>query len=207
MTKERKFWPSTRYGPNGQSRVFQNEEEVPSGWVDHPSKVSGAEDLSVEREAARQEAAAAKGARVAAEEKIRLSQIEERRRTGSNTAADNVIRRDPGVVALAEKQQASSRTEAQTGTDDNDLGTIAEIKSGLESGKLTLDQVEEAEKQRENPRSTIFALIEKKRKEEQEPETITREEAIAELRKHSVEIADDASDAEIEAALNKLEES
>lgn len=32
-------WPSWRYGPDGQSQVFQSEDEVPDGWEDHPSKV------------------------------------------------------------------------------------------------------------------------------------------------------------------------
>ena len=35
-----KNWPSWRYGPNGQGGVFARESDVPSGWEDHPSKVS-----------------------------------------------------------------------------------------------------------------------------------------------------------------------
>lgn len=35
-------WPSWRYGPDGQSEIFQSEDEVPSGWEDHPSKVGKA---------------------------------------------------------------------------------------------------------------------------------------------------------------------
>lgn len=34
-------WPSWRYGPNGQSGVFESETDVPTGWEDHPSKVGG----------------------------------------------------------------------------------------------------------------------------------------------------------------------
>jgi hypothetical protein len=34
-------WPSWRFGPNGQSAVFESEADVPNGWVDHPSKVKG----------------------------------------------------------------------------------------------------------------------------------------------------------------------
>lgn len=36
-------WPSWRYSaerPDGQ--IFQSEEEVPEGWVDHPSKIGKA---------------------------------------------------------------------------------------------------------------------------------------------------------------------
>lgn len=37
--KQSTGWPSYRYGPNGESRVFEREEDVPGGWHDHPSKV------------------------------------------------------------------------------------------------------------------------------------------------------------------------
>lgn len=36
-------WPSWRYGPNNQSAVFASEDDVPAGWVDHPSKLADAE--------------------------------------------------------------------------------------------------------------------------------------------------------------------
>jgi hypothetical protein len=35
----KKQWPSWRYGPDGARRVFQENEPIPAGWVDHPSKV------------------------------------------------------------------------------------------------------------------------------------------------------------------------
>jgi len=43
-------WPSWRYGPNGESQVFETASAVPAGWQDHPSKVvtaarSGSEPL------------------------------------------------------------------------------------------------------------------------------------------------------------------
>jgi hypothetical protein len=31
-------WPSWRYGPKGESAVFESEADVPAGWHDHPSK-------------------------------------------------------------------------------------------------------------------------------------------------------------------------
>lgn len=220
MVKQRTYWPSVRYGPDGQARTFQSEDQVPDGWLDHPSKFSGMTDLEVEKQEGREQLADAKGAEAAARERIRLAQIEERRRTGSNTAADNMIRMDRSVVEQAEKQQEGAKTAAQTeertgrdrnGDDSNDIGTVKEIRAGLESGKFTLDQVEEAEKKRETPRSTVLDLVERERAREKEKaaedaEIVTRDEAIAELRKHNVEIADDATDAEIEAALNKLED-
>jgi hypothetical protein len=34
-------FPGWRYGPNGQSAIFESEDDVPNGWEDHPSKVGG----------------------------------------------------------------------------------------------------------------------------------------------------------------------
>lgn len=33
-----KWWPSWRYGPNGESGVFERPEDVPEGWFDSPQK-------------------------------------------------------------------------------------------------------------------------------------------------------------------------
>lgn len=32
-------YPAWFYGPNGESRVFHGDGDVPDGWQDHPSKV------------------------------------------------------------------------------------------------------------------------------------------------------------------------
>lgn len=40
----KRYWPAWRYHetcPEGQ--IFQNAEDVPPGWVAHPSKIGGAE--------------------------------------------------------------------------------------------------------------------------------------------------------------------
>lgn len=39
--EDNKF-PQWAHGPDGQSGVFNSAEEIPAGWVDHPSKVKGA---------------------------------------------------------------------------------------------------------------------------------------------------------------------
>lgn len=51
-------WPSWRYGPNGASKLCENEAEVPKGWVDHPEaaeklteKAAKAETKPVEKQA------------------------------------------------------------------------------------------------------------------------------------------------------------
>lgn len=38
MKTDDQNWPAWRYGPNGESLIFQSEDEVPAGWEDHPSK-------------------------------------------------------------------------------------------------------------------------------------------------------------------------
>ncbi len=38
-------WPSFRYGPNGESRVFQRAEDVPEGWSDTPNFVTAAREI------------------------------------------------------------------------------------------------------------------------------------------------------------------
>jgi len=37
---DNKSWPAWYYGPNNQAEMFSSAEEVPAGWVDHPSKVA-----------------------------------------------------------------------------------------------------------------------------------------------------------------------
>ena len=32
-------FPTWAYGPGGQADIFHREEDIPAGWVDHPSKV------------------------------------------------------------------------------------------------------------------------------------------------------------------------
>jgi hypothetical protein len=34
-------YPKWAYGPEGQSGVFNSEDEIPAGYVDHPSKLKG----------------------------------------------------------------------------------------------------------------------------------------------------------------------
>lgn len=36
-------FPRWMYGPGGQAQIFENEESIPEGWEDHPSKVQEVE--------------------------------------------------------------------------------------------------------------------------------------------------------------------
>lgn len=37
MKEEKKLWPSWRYGPNGESAIFERESDVPEGWTNNPN--------------------------------------------------------------------------------------------------------------------------------------------------------------------------
>ncbi len=32
-------FPAWRYGPNGESAIFEAHDEIPKGWVDDPKKI------------------------------------------------------------------------------------------------------------------------------------------------------------------------
>lgn len=55
MTDKIQHFPCWRYGPKGQSGIFESEADVPSGWEDHPSKV-GAKPASTATKTATQSA-------------------------------------------------------------------------------------------------------------------------------------------------------
>lgn len=58
-------WPAWFYGPEGQSRVFNNPEEVPDGWVDYDEFAAGAlEGVASSGEGAKTNPSGAEGARV-----------------------------------------------------------------------------------------------------------------------------------------------
>lgn len=86
MSKEKpkgpkKFWPAWRYHadcPDGQ--IFNSQDEVPAGWVDHPSKInaSGLVTKAVDNKSAGSEpkpAAAKKPTKAEAAEETRLQYL------------------------------------------------------------------------------------------------------------------------------------
>ena len=38
--REVTYWPSYRYGPDGQGKVFQKPEDVPEGWTESPNSAA-----------------------------------------------------------------------------------------------------------------------------------------------------------------------
>jgi hypothetical protein len=81
--------------------------------------------------------------------------------------------------------------------------SIREIEEGLAAGKITVEDVERVEMEREKPRAGVLKIIERERAKTDA--LLSREDALAMLRESGFEIADDASDEEIEAALSSLE--
>ena len=38
-------FPKWMYGPDGEAQIFEKEEDIPQGWVDHPSKFEKKEEV------------------------------------------------------------------------------------------------------------------------------------------------------------------
>lgn len=45
-------WPAWYYGPDGKSAVFNSAEDVPAGWVTHPSLLEASEPVDTQAETA-----------------------------------------------------------------------------------------------------------------------------------------------------------
>lgn len=167
-----KNFPAWYYGPEGEARIFSEEDDVPKGWKDRPFAEVGPDaptradlEKTIEEQAARIE------------------------------VLEAAIEAQGGL-------KADSNMDGYT--------SIPEIRDAYAAGKITVDEIAAAEAKREKPRAGVLALIEEARAAEKpgtspkEDEIVTRDEAIADLREAGVEIADDATDAEIEAALTEL---
>jgi hypothetical protein len=46
-----KFWPSWRYGPNGEAAIFERPEDVPDGWSAVVSFAAAAPEPATEDQA------------------------------------------------------------------------------------------------------------------------------------------------------------
>lgn len=144
----KKQWPAWMYGPDGQSRIFQEDDPVPAGWVDHPSKV------------------------------------------GEEEGSD-----DPPALKV-ENGGASDDDSVLDGAK-----TIPEIEEAYAEGRITLDEIEAAEAERSRPRDGIAEFVETERSRLE-----ARSDALSVLREAGVEIGDDATDEELSAALDALED-
>ena len=44
------FWPAWYYGPDGEADIFENGNDVPSGWQDKPFRSSEGDGLDLDAE-------------------------------------------------------------------------------------------------------------------------------------------------------------
>lgn len=45
-------FPGFRYGPNGESQIFEREEDVPQGWTDNPNDFMPSNEAVVDKTSA-----------------------------------------------------------------------------------------------------------------------------------------------------------
>ena len=167
--QQRADWPAWRYGPRGESRIFQNEQEVPSGWTRRPGNVqddpaestgSGLEDLRAEIEGQKNHIEQLEQAN----EQLR-QQITGMEQGGETLRARIADLEDERQHLLQQSDELAQKREFRENTDTNadHASSIPEIAAALESGAVTVEQVEAAEQKREKPRAGVQALIEKHR--------------------------------------------
>lgn len=50
MAKEvERNWPAWYFGPDGESKIFTSIDDVPEGWLDHPSKHESGEGIDADK--------------------------------------------------------------------------------------------------------------------------------------------------------------
>jgi len=144
-------YPSFRYGPGGKAEVFQSAEEVPPGWVDHPSKLKDAKpDESVERRPGRPELM----------EALRQRGIQFSPQAGGAELARLLAASEPQPVEVDSNGKVLGVNE---GLDELVAANAAEVIAAIDDD-TDLDALEAAEKDREVPRKGVLTAIGKARK-------------------------------------------
>lgn len=122
-----KKWPAWRYGPGGQSKLCPTPDDVPDGWVDHPSKLEDggeAEDDDVEDLTAEETAEELERARATVD---RLRQERDLARADATAAQERVAELEKGqdvdevkglkeTIASLEGQLAELQPEGKPST-------------------------------------------------------------------------------------------
>lgn len=100
--RERTDWPAWRYGPGGEARIFQEDEPIPEGWVEHPSLLAAepepATSLTGSESIAEIEAAYAEG-------RVTLDEIE--------AAEQKRSRQRDGILSLLQTERARLEARAE----------------------------------------------------------------------------------------------
>jgi hypothetical protein len=144
-------FPSYRYGPGGKAEVFQSADDVPPGWVDHPSKLKDAK--------APEEATERRAGRAELMEQLRQRGIQYAPNAGGAELA--------ALLAASEKQPVEVDANGKVLGVGNDLdelvaGNAVEVIAAI-GPDTDLDALEAAEKDREVPRKGVLAAIGKAR--------------------------------------------
>lgn len=109
MDDQDKNWPAWRYGPNGQSGVFETAKDAPSGWEDHPSKVKG----SVPAGGGTQTATASANGSVSAERAAKTRTAPSQNAIDPAKAANSGVRADGSTAQTASTEKPADKPADQ----------------------------------------------------------------------------------------------
>jgi small-conductance mechanosensitive channel len=202
---ERQNWPAWRYGPNGEAQIFASAGDVPEGWVKHPSKLPPASEQLPEGAGSQLESL-----RACEEENVRL-------RKENDAGKDDFLKLAAAVhevetLRMAEEKWIDAREQMR--------GEISQLRE--ENARLRAENTRLQEKaaivpplpQREQPEQSVRRPRKLGKGVPGTPftpqdETITvdegRTERLKVLREAGITISDDATDGDIEEALDWLE--
>lgn len=180
-----KNWPSWRYGPSGEAQIFQREADVPKGWVDSPGKLPPApEKLGGEME----EPLRAENEKLFSE----LAAAVEERNTLRRAEEQWIALREQMRGELADLRKENTRLKEQVAIPH--IGRPQESETPARRGARKLSASKSVP-------GTPFTP---------DDETVTLDEGRTErlrvLREAGVQIEDDATDGDIEEALDWLEQ-
>lgn len=128
MTYQHQDFPAVRYGPDGATVIVNSEDETPKGFVDHPSKVKGAPDLS---DSGTKTARAPANSTATAAEAAKTTEAKSQTATDPATAAKSGV---PGMTApKTPAQPAAAEVDAEGHAFDPALhaATRSKTKAGL----------------------------------------------------------------------------
>lgn len=181
--------PFVMYGPNGEARTFTDEKDVPKGFYDHPAKaLANSPAQKLENVKTLTQTADL----VSAEAKIAARQAEQEYQALTGSAPMTAALR----ARLENRQQESAPPPAATGSGKMPAGNVSQDELDDVKGK----QPKSGARKLEVPKPDA------KKDGDKKAAQTGREETLATIREAGIEIADDATDAEISAALAELPE-